>query len=101
MLLFTSAKEEYLQLFHWSWELNKNGEFFSLFLLKKGWAEVAVAKDGACRLNGGTELTLHLMEGARANAMTTVFLFNNKAGLASPVAPQLGWSAGGNQGLGD
>jgi len=35
--------------------------------------------DGACRLNGGTELALHLMEGHAANALTTVFLFNNKA----------------------
>mmetsp|Transcript_6525 Transcript_6525/g.15044 ORF Transcript_6525/g.15044 Transcript_6525/m.15044 type:complete len:692 (-) Transcript_6525:205-2280(-) len=35
--------------------------------------------DGACRLNGGTELTLHLMEGLSANAFTSVFLFNNKA----------------------
>ncbi|CAE6918316.1 unnamed protein product [Symbiodinium natans] len=35
--------------------------------------------DGACRLNGGTELTLHLMEGKSANSLTTVFLFNNKA----------------------
>ncbi|CAE7944636.1 HHT1 [Symbiodinium sp. KB8] len=35
--------------------------------------------DGACRLNGGTELTLHLMEGKSANSLTNVFLFNNKA----------------------
>lgn len=37
-------------------------------------------EDGACRLNGGTELTLHLMEGHATKSMTTVFLFNNKAG---------------------
>lgn len=35
--------------------------------------------DGACRLNGGTELTLHLMEGHATKSMTTVFLFNDKA----------------------
>eukprot|EP00913_Durusdinium_trenchii_P027429 g25726.t1 len=37
--------------------------------------------DGACRLNGGTELILHLMEGhaPATDALTTVFLFNNKA----------------------
>mmetsp|Transcript_90067 Transcript_90067/g.125107 ORF Transcript_90067/g.125107 Transcript_90067/m.125107 type:complete len:684 (-) Transcript_90067:45-2096(-) len=35
--------------------------------------------DGACRLNGGTELTLHLMEGKSADSLTNVFLFNNKA----------------------
>jgi len=33
--------------------------------------------DGACRLNGGVELALHLMEGYKARSMTTLFIFNN------------------------
>jgi len=33
--------------------------------------------DGACRLNGGAELALHLMEGYSARSMTTLFIFNN------------------------
>mmetsp|Transcript_15011 Transcript_15011/g.38072 ORF Transcript_15011/g.38072 Transcript_15011/m.38072 type:complete len:698 (-) Transcript_15011:69-2162(-) len=33
--------------------------------------------DGACRLNGGVELTMHLMEGYKAQCMTTLFIFNN------------------------
>ena len=44
-------------------------------------------EDGACRLNGGTELTLHLMEGHETKAMTTVFLFNNKAGRSWRQSP--------------
>jgi len=34
--------------------------------------------DGACRLNGGVELTMHLMEGYKASSFTTVFVFNNQ-----------------------
>jgi len=33
--------------------------------------------DGACRLNGGAELALHLMEGYSAKSMTTLFILNN------------------------
>eukprot|EP00405_Crypthecodinium_cohnii_P019442 CAMPEP_0206482898 /NCGR_PEP_ID=MMETSP0324_2-20121206/39120_1 /ASSEMBLY_ACC=CAM_ASM_000836 /TAXON_ID=2866 /ORGANISM="Crypthecodinium cohnii, Strain Seligo" /LENGTH=522 /DNA_ID=CAMNT_0053960877 /DNA_START=67 /DNA_END=1632 /DNA_ORIENTATION=- len=34
--------------------------------------------DGACRLNGGVELTMHLMESYKAKSMTTLFIFNNE-----------------------
>jgi len=33
--------------------------------------------DGACRLNGGVELALHLMEGHKAQSLTNLFIFNN------------------------
>jgi len=33
--------------------------------------------DGACRLNGGVESALHLMEGYKAQSMTTLWIFNN------------------------
>eukprot|EP00415_Alexandrium_ostenfeldii_P001528 UN1528 len=33
--------------------------------------------DGACRLNGGVELALHLIEGYSAQSMITLFIFNN------------------------
>jgi len=33
--------------------------------------------DGACRLNGGVELALHLVEGYKAQSMTTLWIFNN------------------------
>eukprot|EP00928_Gymnodinium_smaydae_P050516 TRINITY_DN3407_c0_g1_i1.p1 TRINITY_DN3407_c0_g1~~TRINITY_DN3407_c0_g1_i1.p1 ORF type:complete len:691 (-),score=141.10 TRINITY_DN3407_c0_g1_i1:137-2209(-) len=33
--------------------------------------------DGACRLNGGVELAMHLIEGYKAQSMTTLFIFNN------------------------
>eukprot|EP00413_Alexandrium_margalefii_P023199 CAMPEP_0204560024 /NCGR_PEP_ID=MMETSP0661-20131031/32359_1 /ASSEMBLY_ACC=CAM_ASM_000606 /TAXON_ID=109239 /ORGANISM="Alexandrium margalefi, Strain AMGDE01CS-322" /LENGTH=690 /DNA_ID=CAMNT_0051567305 /DNA_START=77 /DNA_END=2149 /DNA_ORIENTATION=+ len=33
--------------------------------------------DGACRLNGGVELALHLIEGYRARSLITLFIFNN------------------------
>jgi len=35
--------------------------------------------DGACRLNGGTELAFHLMEGYKTEAITNLFIFNNEA----------------------
>jgi len=34
--------------------------------------------DGACRLNGGVELALHLIEGYRAESLINLFIFNNK-----------------------
>mmetsp|Transcript_37016 Transcript_37016/g.80405 ORF Transcript_37016/g.80405 Transcript_37016/m.80405 type:complete len:691 (+) Transcript_37016:82-2154(+) len=34
--------------------------------------------DGACRLNGGVELTMHLIENYKAKSMTTLFIFNNE-----------------------
>jgi len=34
--------------------------------------------DGACRLNGGTELALHLIEGYEAVSLITLFIFNNE-----------------------
>jgi len=34
--------------------------------------------DGANRLNGGVELTMHLMEGVPSQSQTTVFVFNNQ-----------------------
>jgi len=33
--------------------------------------------DGACRLNGGVELALHLIEGYHAESLVTLFIFNN------------------------
>lgn len=33
--------------------------------------------DGACRLNGGVELAMHLMQGHKPKAMVTLFVFNN------------------------
>jgi len=33
--------------------------------------------DGACRLNGGVELALHLIEGKKPASLTTLFIFNN------------------------
>jgi len=33
--------------------------------------------DGACRLNGGVELMMHLMEGYKARSLTNMFVFNN------------------------
>jgi len=33
--------------------------------------------DGACRLNGGVELALHLVEGYHAQSLVTLFIFNN------------------------
>eukprot|EP00441_Pelagodinium_beii_P037399 CAMPEP_0197649312 /NCGR_PEP_ID=MMETSP1338-20131121/28278_1 /TAXON_ID=43686 ORGANISM="Pelagodinium beii, Strain RCC1491" /NCGR_SAMPLE_ID=MMETSP1338 /ASSEMBLY_ACC=CAM_ASM_000754 /LENGTH=696 /DNA_ID=CAMNT_0043223469 /DNA_START=46 /DNA_END=2136 /DNA_ORIENTATION=- len=34
--------------------------------------------DGACRLNGGAELFMHLMEGYKTDSLTNLFIFNNK-----------------------
>jgi len=35
--------------------------------------------DGACRLNGGTELAFHLMHGYKTDSITNLFIFNNES----------------------